>query len=129
NTPEKTATSRPARCDLNSVSTGNCASALSVTTSGRFRPFDWRCCATSLRAPGPKRMAVGKEKPVMLMRVPSGEFQGHVVLGEVAAVDLDRARLDAERAKADAFVERCRRAVALGDGEHEQFEPLVARLG
>ena len=66
-TPENTATSRPARWVLNSASTGSAPSALSVTISGRFQPAASRVSATCLRAPAPKRMAVGKEKLVVLM--------------------------------------------------------------
>src|SRR4030095_14847337 len=62
-----TATSSPARWVLNSASTGSAPRALSVTMRGRSRPCSRRCCATSLRAPAPQRMAVGKEKPLMVM--------------------------------------------------------------
>jgi hypothetical protein len=67
NTPPKTATSSPLRCVLNSASTGSAASALSVTISGRLRPCSFKWSATSLRAPAPNLMAVGKEKPVMVI--------------------------------------------------------------
>ena len=59
-TPENTATSSPPRCDWNSPSIGKAATPLSVTTSGRDTPTDFKCSATSLRAPGPKWMVVGR---------------------------------------------------------------------
>ena len=60
----------------NSASTGSAPSALSVTISGRLQPASSRCCATSLRAPAPKWMGVGKEKRVMVMSF--GAWQARV---------------------------------------------------
>src|SRR5206468_2784237 len=77
NTPSNTATSRPVSCDLNSASTGNAASALSVTISGRLKPWSSRCGPTSLRAPAPKWIAVGKEKRVMVMRSQGSRLHAH----------------------------------------------------
>src|SRR6266508_3357574 len=63
-TPSNTATSRPpSRNDATKrCATGSCASARSVTTSGRFRPCSFRCAPTSADAPAPKWIVVGKAK-------------------------------------------------------------------
>ncbi len=65
--PSNTATFSSRRWLLNSASTGSAASARSVTISGRFRPRSSRCGPTSLRAPAPNWIAVGKENCEMAM--------------------------------------------------------------
>jgi hypothetical protein len=67
--PSNTATSSPAARNGSTkpVATGSFASARSVTTSGRFRPWSRRCGPTSLAAPGPKWMVVGNAKRSMVI--------------------------------------------------------------
>src|SRR5688500_3328835 len=62
NTPSNTATSSPACCSdtTHSRVTGSCASARSVTSSGRRLPSSARCLPTVAATPGPKWIAVGK---------------------------------------------------------------------
>ena len=50
------------------------------------------------------------------------EFQVHVILGVGAALDLDRARLDAEGAEAAALVQAQGGAVTLGHRQHQQLQ-------
>ena len=68
-TPAKTETSSPVRCVRNSAITGNACNPRSVTTSGRRYPASTKCEATSRRAPAPNRMAVGKEKSIVVMGI------------------------------------------------------------
>src|SRR5688572_1527357 len=69
NTPSNTATSSPACCSdaTNSRVTGSCASARSVTSSGRRFPSSERCLPTVAATPGPKWIAVGKAKLWMVL--------------------------------------------------------------
>ena len=68
-TPSKTATSRPPRWVLNSASTGNAASARSVTISGRLQALLAQVVGDELARAGAEGMAVGNEKRVMVMNV------------------------------------------------------------
>ncbi len=74
--PENAAASRPPNSAMNSDSKGSAAMPRSVTTSGRVTPALARCSPTSLRAPGPKWMVVGKPNFSMAMAREEGAGGG-----------------------------------------------------
>src|SRR5512134_1768552 len=150
NTPSNTSASRPCRCERNSASSGSFAKARSVTISGRRMPCSFRCAATSVRAPAPKWIVVGKEKRVMVMdgsddlevalALPVGHrilplpvlplARGGEVVDEQVAEPVARQLAGLEDAR--RLDQRARRArdvlgplVGTGDRRRGEFQPLL----
>src|SRR5450432_2394727 len=94
----------------------------SVTSRGRLIPWAVRWSATSLRAPGPKWMVVGKLKRSRLMGF--SKKKDHVFFIEILAGDLDGARLHAKRFEACALVQFARGDVGMRDSQHQLFQSV-----